>query len=257
MANQIIDTQIIQAGVETKLAPATKLLALAKVVPLTTPGSTITVPRTAYIGDAEKVAPGAMIPIADFAQSHVDVDVNKYGKGVVFTQEDVQNSYIDVNEEAERQLIQSVTSGMEKDMYASLRAIGASMTHSASAFDVANIGDALVKFGEDLDEEMFLLVSPANFAKLRKDPNFIVKSSDTVDSVGQIYGCTVVVSGNVAANEAFIMKFEALGVFLRKDVEVKYQEEIANETHLVTGTAYAGVYLRDESKAIKITVAAG
>lgn len=259
MGNQIFIPELIAAGVSAKLGDAIKLYPIAykKDLGVSTGGDTVTLPKTAYIGDAAKVLPGVKIPVTDFTQSTDSVKVAKYGKSLKFTEEDVLSAYTDVQSEAENQLIKSVASGIETEMFAALKAIKAPMTHTSTktVLEVEEIGQALVKFGEDLDGEKYLLVNPAEFAGLRKDPNFVVKSSDKVDSVGEVFGCTVVVSARVAAKEAFIVKPEALAIYLKKNVLVEAAKDISDQSHLVVGTTHAAVHLRDEAGAIKIKLA--
>lgn len=259
MANQIFIPELLEAGIVAKLGNQIKLYPISLVKDLGNHqgGDRITVPKTNYVGDASTVVAGAMIPVSDFVQSSTDVVVSKYAKSVSFTEEDLNNAFIDVQASAEDQLAKSVASGLENQMFASLRGITGAMLHASTATSLSTtiIGDALVKFGEDVDGEKYLLVNPTEFANLRKDPNFVVKSNDKLDSVGEIYGCTVVVSSRVNAKEAFIVKPEAVAMYLRQDVKVEYQKEIANQTHLLVATAHAGIHLRDDQKAIKITIA--
>lgn len=259
MANTVFVPELVAAGINEKLGKAIKLFNLVDVQNLgeKTSGDTVKFVSTAYIGDATVVPAGQPIPIADFTDSVKSAEVQKYARALNFTDEDLMNGAGDVQERAENQIAKAVGSGVEAALYAELKAITGAMVHTEAkmALDVAVIGDALVKFGEDIDGEKYLLVSPAEFANLRKDPNFVVKSNDKVDSVGEIYGCTVVVSGRVDAKEAFIIKPEALSVQLKKDVTVKVQEENADDTVLVSGRTHAAVALTDEAGAIKITLA--
>lgn len=259
MSNQIFIPELIEAGINAKLGNAIKLYQISMVKDLGNKqgGDVITVPKTAYVGDASTVIAGAMIPVSDFVQSNTQVTVAKYGKGITFTQEDINNAYGDVQNDAENQLTASVASGVETAMFTILKSITGAMLHASlkTALDVEVIGDALVKFGEDLDGEKYLVVSPTEFANLRKDANFVVKSNDKVDSVGEIYGATVVVSSRVGAKEAFIVKPDAIAIYLKKNILVEAQKEIANQTHLVVATAHAGVHLRNEQGAVKITLA--
>lgn len=260
MTNTIFSPELIEAGITSKLGLDSKLYPISYVKDLGNKqgGDVITVPKTAYIGDAETVEAGELIPVSDFTQSTDQVTVAKYGKAVSFTQEEVNNAYGDVRAEAENQLSIAVNKGIEGALFNQLKAINGAMKHTEStksALDVEVIADALVKFGEDLDGEKYLFVSPAQFANLRKDDNFVLKANDKVDSVGEIYGCTVVVSERVDSKEAFIVKPEALGIYIKKDAEVEVDKDISNQTYLVVGTVHAGVHLRNEQGAIKITLA--
>ncbi|MDW0112162.1 hypothetical protein QT711_03125 [Sporosarcina saromensis] len=256
MPNNVFIPELLSVGVTEKLGKAIKLYNIVNVENLgeKTEGDTVKFISTEYIGDAGVVLAGTEIPKADFTDTTKSAPVKKYAKGVIFTEEEIMSGFGDVQGRAENQIAKSVAAGVENALFAELKAIAGAMAHAATKFDVDEIGQALVKFGEDIDDEKYLLVSPVDFANLRKDPNFIVKTNEKVDSVGEIFGCTVVVSGRVAANEAFIVKLDALTVALKQDVKIKVQEEADDDTVLVNGRTHAAVALTDEAGAIKITV---
>lgn len=259
MSNTVFIPELLALGVTEKLGAAIKLYNIVDVQNLgeKTEGDTVKFISTQYIGDSSSVVAGALIPIADFTDATKPATVKKYAKGINFNTEEIMNGHGDVQGRAENQIAKSVAAGVENALYVELKAITGAMLHASlkTALDVEEVGQALVKFGEDLDGEKYLLVSPAEFANLRKDPNFVVKSNDKVDSVGEIFGCTVVVSARVGAKEAFIIKPLALAVALKKDVTVKVQTEDSDDTVLVTGRTHAAVALSDEAGAIKITLA--
>ncbi|WP_203246333.1 phage major capsid protein [Sporosarcina beigongshangi] len=259
MANNVFIPELLALGVTEKLGKAIKLYNIVNVDNLgeKTEGDTVTFVSTEYIGDSTEVLAGAPIPTADFTDSTKSAPVKKYGRGYTFTEEEIMNGHGDVQGRAENQIAKSVGAGVENALFAELKAITGAMLHASlkTELDVEEIGQALVKFGEDLDGEKYLLVSPAEFANLRKDSNFVVKTNDKVDSVGEIYGCTVVVSARVGVKEAFIIKPDALTVALKQDVKIKVQEEANDDTVLVNGRTHAAVALTDDSGAIKITLA--
>lgn len=259
MANTVFIPELIAAGVESRLEKAIQLYPLAYQQDLSNEkgGDVITVPKTANATDAGVVAAGALIPVVDFTQTTDQVNVLKYGQGFSFTEEEVNSAYSNVQEDAENNVTESISGGIEAAMFASLKAITGAMVHAESktALDVAVVGDALVKFGERVHGEKYLLVNSAEFANLRKDPNFVVKANDKVDSVGEVFGCAVLVSDRVDAKEAYIIKPDAIGLYLKKQPKVETDKDISNQTHLVVGTTLAAVHLRNEASAIKITIA--
>lgn len=258
MANTVFVPELLEAGITAKLGAAIKLYNIVDVQPLGAEqaGDTVTFLSTEYIGDAEEVAAGEAIPNGDFTDGNKKVPVKKYAKGLIFTDEDFKAG-VNLQDRAETQITKSVASGVEKALYTALGTVKPAMTHTEvkTALDVDVISDALVKFGEDLDGEKYLLINPASLAALRKDKNFVVVTSEKVESPGQIFGCTVVVSSRVGAKEAFIIKPSALAVRLREAVKIKVQEEAADDTVLINGRTHAAVALADETGAIKITLA--
>jgi len=255
MTNTVFIPELIAAGVQAKLGNAIKLYPLSYTQDLQNEkgGDVITVPKTQYVGDATVVAAGQLIPVSDFTQSTDQVTVKKYAKAVSFNEEEVNSAYSDVQVDAEEQLTKSIANGIEKDMYASLNAITGAMLHTEVGADVSLTGkvvaNALAKFGEDLEEEIFLLVNATDYASLRQDEAFDKQTKE-------IYGATVMPSNRVAAKTAFLVKAGAVGAYIKKDVLVETEEDISNQTHLVVGTELAAVHLRDESKAVKIVFGA-
>lgn len=257
MTNNVFFPELIQAGVEAKLGDAIKLYNISHLADLQNEvgGDKITVYENQFSGDAEAVAAGTMIPISDFEQKSVQVDVVKYADGKQFTEEEIISAYSDVQSDAEEHLLASVSGGIEASLFTALNGIDAAMTHTAEALNVKSVADSLAKFGEDLFKENYLIVNGVDFAVLRNDDNFIVKSNEKVDSVGEVFGCTVIVSNRATAGTAFIVQEGALGIYLKKDVDVRVQTEDANDTVLVTGRAHAATHLRNAKGAIKINFA--
>ncbi|WP_422406955.1 MULTISPECIES: phage major capsid protein [Gammaproteobacteria] len=257
MAN-VLNAQLLADGVSAKLGNTIKLFPLAAVQNLQgKPGNQITVPQFQYIGDAADVAEGVAIDPKLLSQTSVNLTIAKLAAGIELSDEVLGNAYGNPMDEAEKQLTKSVSNGLEGKLFGVLKGITGGMVHTATAtkLDVAVIGDALVKFGEDVDGEKYLVVSPAEFANLRKDANFVVKQNDKVDSVGEIFGCAVIVSNGVGAKEAFIIKPDALGVFLKKEVAVEMDRNILTKSTVLTADTHYAVHLKDASGAIKVTLA--
>lgn len=252
MTNQVFIPELVAAGVSEKLGDAIKLYPLSNVQDLQNEkgGDVITVPKTEYVGDATVVAPGELIPVSDFTQSTEQVPVKKYSKALSFTEEEANSAYTDVQVEAENQLTKSIASGIEKDMYIILDAITGAMLHADTATSLTGtvVASAIAKFGEDIEEDIYLLVNAVDYAVLRQD-----KAFDPANNM--IYGTKVSPSNRVTAKTAFLVKEGAIGAYIKKDVLVEADKDISNQTHLVIGTELAAVHLRDESKAVKITIA--
>jgi N4-gp56 family major capsid protein len=256
MAN-VVNAQILADGVSAKLGNNIKLFPIAYVQNLEgQAGGSISVPQFSYIGDAADVAEGVAINPALLAQTSANLSVAKLATGIELSDEVLGNAYGQPLDEAEKQLLKSVANGLDAKLFAALAAITGGMLHASTATSMSTtvVGDALVKFGEDVEGEKYLIVSPAEFANLRKDPNFVVKESDKVNSVGEIYGCTVVVSNNVGAKTAYILKPNALGVYLKKEVSVEMDRNILTKSTVITADTHYAAHVRDASGAIKITL---
>ena len=231
------------------------------------PGDTLTLPKYAYIGDAVDVAEGADIEESLLSASSTTITVKKAGKGVRLTDEAILSAFGDPVGETTRQLLMSIANKVDEDLLTDLGKIKANMTYDASATDAISskvIANALTKFGENLDGEKVLVISPAQLAQIRLDPDYLKPSemSQSVimsGTVGSCWGCQLVVSNKIkAASKKFtnyIIKPGALAILLKRDVNIETERNTKNKTTLITADEHYGTYLKDESKAIKLIVA--
>ena len=78
------------------------------------------------------------------------------------------------------------------------------------------------------------------------------ESSVSPETVGFIFNCAVVVSNRVAANTALIVKRGALGIELKRGVNVESDRDILAKTTIYSVDEHYVAYLRDASKVIRI-----
>ena len=256
MANAFFELETLGLIIEEKLGENIKLYPLAtKKVLAETAGAIIAVPVTKYIEEAVVVAAGQTIPETEFTQEEISATVKKIGKHIKVTQEEVNNAYINVHEEVEKQLLKAIEGKIEKEMFAELEE--ATLTATVSELNVEGLADALVPFGEEIEEAMYLFVNPAQLAGLRKDPDFIVNANHggkVVGSAGMIFGMEVIVSRNVEVGKAFIVKEGALAIFIKKGVELEQEKDIVTQTYHLVATQHYVTKLVDHAKAIYVTI---
>lgn len=217
-------------------------------------GNTITMPKYGYIGDANDVAEGADIDIAKMSTSTTEVTVKKAGKGIEITDEAVLSGYGDPVGEGTRQLRMSIANKIDNDMFTSIA--GATLTAS-TAMTVAGLLGAKAKFGENVDQPAVLVISPSNYVKIASDI-LSLENSDKVlinGVVGKVAGLQVKVSGKVNDTTAYIVAPGALGLALKRDVQVETDRDIVAKLTVITADEHYATYLKDESKAIKVTIA--
>lgn len=258
----LFNPQVVGDLIDKKLVDAIRFSPLATVDTTLAgrPGSKLTLPSYAYIGDAEVVAEGADIPVAQLTQSTVEVEIHKIGKGVQITDEAVLSGFGNPDEEAVDQLLTSLASQADKEMLAVLEGIGDEMSHAAAGAVLAadDVADALVKFGEDIDGEKVLLCNAADYNAIRKANDWVPASEIAANmvirgSVGMVHGCQVVISNKLAGKPAFIVKPGALRLILKRDTLVETDRDIVNKSTVITADKHSVAYLYDASKAIKIT----
>lgn len=252
LVNPQVLADIISAELENAIALAPLAVVDRKLVGRA--GNTITMPKFGYIGDANDVAEGEDIDIAKMSTSTTEVTVKKAGKGIELTDEAVLSGYGDVVGEGTRQLKMSIANKIDNDMFTAIA--GATLTAS-TAMTVAGLLGAKAKFGEDVDQPAVLVVSPNNYVKIAGDI-LSLENSDKVlinGVVGKVAGLQVRVSGKVDDTTSYIVAPGALGLALKRDVQVESDRDIIAKLTVITADEHYAAYLKDESKVIKITIA--
>lgn len=218
------------------------------------PGDTIKFPVWNYIGDAEDVAEGADITIAQMGTTDSDVKIKKAGKGIEITDEAVLSGYGDPIGEGKNQLKMALANKIDNDLFAALA--NATLTHSG-AMTVAGMLAARAKFGEKVDQPAVVVISPNNYAKIATEI-LNLENSDKVlidGVVGKFAGLQVKVSGKVNDTTAYIVAPGALGLELKRNVMVESDRDIIAKLTVITADEHYAAYLKDASKAIKVTIA--
>lgn len=217
-------------------------------------GNTLTLPKFGYIGDASEVAEGDDIPISKMTTSETEVTIKKAGKGVELTDEAILNGYGDNVGEAKSQIVMSLANKIDNDMLDSLKT---STLTASGAMTVAGLITAKAKFGEKVNQPSVLIVNSTNYVKIASE----IVSLENTDKVlmdgvvGKIAGMQVAISDKLSATEFFIVATGALGLEYKRRVLVEKDRDIISKTNVITGDVHYATYLRDESKAIKGTVA--
>lgn len=168
------------------------------------PGNTITVPKYAYIGDAEDVAEGVAMGTTVLTASTTQATVKKAGKAVEITDESVLSAYGDPIGQANEQLSMSIAAKIDNDGYDAL--CGASLVYNgaSSVIGYAAIVDANSLFEDESDDALtkIMFIHPNQEATLRKDSDFKDKNRYPLDvvmngTIGSIAGAQVVKSKKV------------------------------------------------------------
>ena len=255
---KMINPQVLASMVDGELEFALKFTNLATVdkTLVGRPGNTISLPAYKMIGEATDVAEGEAIPVEALATEIENVTVKKAGKGVRITDEAILSGYGDPLGQASKQLAKAIAAKVDTDVMACLEGIGEEMTINKT-LSAEVVSEALVKFGEDLEGQKVLLVSPAQLHTLKQDPTWLSvqelgKEALVEGAIGQIHGCDVVISNRVT-NTNYIVKPGAIAIYLKKDTSLE-TERIHNirATELTVDKHYT-VHLADVTKAIKIT----
>lgn len=219
-------------------------------------GNTLTIPTWNYIGDAKDLAEGVEGSVENLTATSSQVTVKKAVKNVGITDEARLSGYGDPMGQIEHQLAVSIASKVDNDVLAELKKASVTVEHSGE-FSKDVIVDALVKFGEDIEQTSYVLLNAKNYAILRKDPDFVhIANGQAIISgqVGTLYGCPIVVTNKLEDTEVYVVRVGALGIEIKREVNVEVERQVLKKQTIVSADRHYATYLRDASKAVKITI---
>ena len=255
--NNMINPQVLASMVDGELEFAIKFAPLATIdnTLVGRPGNTVSLPAYKMIGEAVDVAEGEAIPVEALATEMENVTVKKAGKGVRLTDEAILSGYGDPLGQASKQLAKAIAAKVDTDVMECLNNIGSEMTIN-KALSADTVSEALVKFGEDLEGQKVLLISPAQLHALKSDKNWVAaaeigREALIEGAIGQIHGCDVVISNRIT-NTNYIVKPGALSIFLKRDTALETERIPSIRATELTVDKHYAVYLADVTKAIKI-----
>ena len=255
--NAMINPEVLGAMVDGELEFALKFTNLATVdhTLVGRAGNTVSLPAYKMIGEAVDVAEGEAIPVEALATENENVTVKKAGKGVRITDEAILSGYGDPLGQASKQLAKAIASKVDSDVMACLEEIGVEMTINKE-LSAQTVSEALVKFGEDLEGQKVLLISPAQLHALKQDPTWLSvqelgKEALVEGAIGQIHGCDVVISNRIAGAN-YIVKPGAVSIFLKRETSLETERIPSIRATELTVDKHYTVHLADVTKAIKI-----
>lgn len=255
----LIDPQVIADYLDVKLIDAIKLSPLVAVdnTLVGRAGSKLTLPKYVYTGMAEDVAEGVEVVPKALSESTVEVQVKKAMKAIEITDEAKLSAYGDPIARIGEELLVGMADKIEDDLFVEMRKATTEVT--VQAFDKYAVVDMQVKFGEDLDGEMFLFINPQDFAVLRKDPDFVYIANGAgiiSGERGMIFGARVVVSNRVKAKEAFLMKRGALALIMKRNCMVEADRNILAGIDTYACNEHFVAYLKYDDKVVKLKIGA-
>lgn len=264
LVNPQVMADMISAGLPAKI----KFTPLAKVdtTLAARPGNTITVPKYAYIGEAEDVAEGVAMGTTVLTASTTEATVKKAGKAVELTDEAVLSGYGDPVGEATNQLKMSVADKVDSDCYTALK--GASLVYDGSAGVISYEGvvKAVDLFEEESDNAKVMLVHPKQITALRLDADFKDINKYPLQTVmtgviGEIAGCQVVASKKVALEGGNYIcpiiitggednEQPALTLYMKRNVELETDRDILAKTTVISVDEHYTAVLSNEAKVV-------
>ena len=232
------------------------------------PGSTVTIPRWGYIGEAVDLAEGQTIDTTKMAFTTAQYGIKKIGKGVMLTDEAQLSGYGNPMGTATNQIAMSISEKLDNDRVAVLYESQNVVDASSAAIKYAAIVDGVDAFGEEEESRKVILIHSKQKTQLRKDPDFL--SADKFQAgvmvngaIGRVAGCDVIVSNKVKLEDGVyynpIIKLDnaaeteddlpAVTYFLKRGNLVEHERETGVGDKIVC-TAFGMPALTNESKVI-------
>lgn len=266
----VFDPQVVSDMINAKVAKKAVMTGYIKVDNTLSgvPGSTVTVPRWGYIGEAVDLEEGQTIDTTKMAFTTAQYGIKKIGKGVMLTDEAQLSGYGNPMGTATNQIAMSISEKLDNDRVAVLYDSKNVVDASTAAIKYTAIVDGVDAFGEEEESRKVILIHSKQKTQLRKDADFLAADKISTElltngAIGRIAGCDVVVSNKVKMEDGVyynpIIKLTndaeteddlpAVTYFLKRGNLVEHERETGVGDKIVC-TAFGMPALTNESKVI-------
>lgn len=270
--DNLIDPEVMAPMISAKLTESIVATPFAKIdtTLVGRPGSTITVPKYEYIGDAEDLAEGVTADKTQLTTTSAEYTVKKAVKQVELTDEAVLSGYGNPVGETNSQLAKAIASKVDNDVMDELKGAQLGYTGASSGISYDEVVNAIDVLNEEENVEKVMFIHPKQVSQLRKDDDFI--SNDKYNNnvimkgeIGMIANTRIVVSKK-AVNDAKTYFYNpivelkpqsqtgdetaAVTIFLKRNVNLETQRELGNYTTLIGADEHYVAALTDESKVV-------
>lgn len=246
-------------------------------------GDTVTIPKYAYIGDAEDVAEGVALGTVSLTATTTKVTVKKAGKATEISDEAILSAHGDTVGESVNQLAMAVASKIDDDCVKALNTATLKYDGSAGAISYEGIVKAIDLLEDESDTPVskVIFVHPKQVTQLRLDADFRDLNKYPMPvimtgAIGSIAGAQVIVSKRVTTddsgnyvnpivvvdtadpNEAttadkFATSSPALTIYLKRAVNVETDRDILKSTNVIKTDEHYVVALTNDSKVVLAT----
>lgn len=278
----LVNPQVMADMISATLPKMIKFSPIAKIdtTLVGRPGDTITVPKYAYIGDAEDIAEGEAIDPTLLTSSTTTVKVKKAGKAIEITDESILSGYGDPAGEGTRQLSMAIASKVDNDCLEVLYTAPLVYNGSAAVIGYEGLVKADAIFGDESDDTKakVIYIHPDQEQTIRLDATFMDKNKYGLDlvmngAIGKIAGMEVKKSkkvkkddngnwmnpivilatedpNNAPEADDFATEDAAITIYMKRDVEVEDDRDILRKTTVVSADEHYGVALSNDSKVV-------
>ena len=198
-----------------------------------------------------------------------NVAIKKVAQAVCLTDEAVLSGFGDPVGEAADQIALAIAAAVDNECLSILHAITGDMAVATANNTVtpgaSHILSGLELFGEDIDDSVVAVVSPAVYKEMRNvtASGAWIPASDIAAGiavrgvVGQFEGCQVIVSNKLKATAAgagdiYLIKPGALRIFLKRDTFIETDRDTLYFRTNIVGSKHFVAYLYNAAKAVRI-----
>ena len=266
----VFDPQVVSDMINAKVSKKAVMTGYIKVDNTLqgVPGSTVTIPKWGYIGEAVDLTEGQTIDTTKMAFTTAQYGIKKIGKGVLLTDEAQLSGYGNPMGTATNQIAMSISEKLDNDRVAVLYESKNVVDASSAAIKYTAVVDGIDAFGEEEESRKVILIHSKQKTQLRKDAEFLAADKlgadlMTTGAIGRIAGCDVVVSNKVKLEDGAyhnpIIKLNndaeteddlpAVTYFLKRGNLVEHERETGVGDKIVC-TAFGMPALTNESKVV-------
>ena len=272
MLEQMVDPEVMAPMITAKLEEKIVATPYAKIdtTLVGRPGSTITIPRYKYIGEAVDVAEGIAVGVTKLETDTDEYTVKKAMKAVTLTDEAILSGYGNPVGEANTQLGKAIAEKIDNDIFDELKKAQNNVTLTGD-ISYKNVVNALDRFNEEENVPKVMFIHPKQVTQLRKDADFI--SNDKYPNnvlmrgeIGMIANTRIVPTkkaindaGTYFLNPIVQLKAEsqtgddelsAITIFMKKGVNVETERHTLSRTTDISVDEHYIVALTDETKVV-------
>ena len=275
---QMIDPEVMAPMISAKVSKQIVAIPFATIDTTLAgqPGSTITVPKYKYIGDAEDLAEGVTADKTKLETTSAQYTIKKAVKQVELSDEAVLSGYGNPVGETNNQLALAIRSKIDNDVFDELK--GSQLVYNASG-DISydNVVNGIDVLNEEENVPKVMFIHPRQVTQLRKDPNFI--SNDKYNNnvmmrgeIGMIANTRIVPTKKAVSDDGVYFlnpivelkpeeqtgdEISAVTIYLKRDINLETQRELGNYTTLIGADQHYVAALTDNSKVVLVKFATG
>ncbi|EGP4984017.1 N4-gp56 family major capsid protein [Enterococcus faecium] len=261
----LVDPEVLAPMISAQLPKAIKFSGIAPIDTTLTgqPGSTITVPKFKYIGDAVDVAEGAKIDYTKLTTETAQYTIKKAAKGVQITDEAALSGYGDPVGEAQKQIRMSIASKVDNDILVAAQAATLEVQAEINLDLIDTLENTFVDAPdnfEDVDSTGVLFLSYKDAAKLRKEAATAwTRASELGDNIlvsgafGEVLGWEIVRTQKLTEGNGIAVKSGALKTFMKRSILAESARDIDHKLTKFNADQHYSVALVDESRVVKIS----